>query len=111
MMSKFIELHKKSNNKPVIINTDRIKYVYEYNDSAVIWFEDSVYVEVEETYADIWLLLAPVRVMKKTNEKIEMKTQDTDVKKLIEDLLNSAGQFNELRSLTTDSERGYISVN
>ena len=110
-MSKFIELHKKSNGKPVIINTDRIKYIHEYNDSAVIWFGDNVYVEVEETYADIWLLLAPVRVMKKTNEKIEMKTQNVDVKQLIEDLLNSASQFNELRPITTDSERGNICDN
>ena len=109
-MSKFIELHKKSTRKPVIINTDRIKYIYEYNDSAILWFEDSVYVEIQETYADIWLLLDPIRVMKKTNEKIEMKTQDVNVKKLIEDLLNSAGSFNELRPITTDSERGNINI-
>ena len=89
-MNKFIELHKKS-GMPVIINTDRIKYVHEYNDGVVIWFEDNVYVEVQETYADIWLLLDPIRVMKKTSEKIEMKTQNVDVKKLVEDLFNSVG--------------------
>ena len=89
-MSKFIELHKKS-GMPVIINTDRIKYVHEYTDGVVIWLEDSVYIEVQESYADIWLLLDPIRVMKKTNEKIEMKTQNVDVKKLVEDLFNSVG--------------------
>ena len=108
-MSKFIELHKYKSGKPIIINIDCIRSIYDYEDRTVIW-NDKDYIEVQETYADIWLLLEPIRV-KKPIQKIEMKTQDANVKKLIEYLLNSVGQFNELRPITTDSEKGNISVN
>lgn len=109
-MNNFIELHKKKTGIPVIININRIKYIHEYNGNVIIWFEDGVYTEIEESYADIWLLLDPIRVMKKTNKKIELKNENI-TNKLIEDLFNSAGQFNELRPITTDSERGNICDN
>lgn len=63
-MSKFIELHKYQSGKPIIINIDSIKSIYDYEDRTVIWNNDKYYIEVQETYADIWLLLEPIRVKK-----------------------------------------------
>lgn len=56
-MARFIQVTKYGNGERMSINVDHIQYVDECSDHACLNFNDNDYVQLEETYDDVMVLI------------------------------------------------------